>query len=252
MRAQTSIALEVPADCLAVASPQHAAPGRLYLGVADHVETYEGGKRTATWDSFGEKSVLTAIALAEQDVFIADAGQRIVWRCDTTGKVLGRIGDRDADRGIRGFFVPSPYFDLAIAPDGLLRVVNPAAHRIEAYTFDGDLETYWGEASVGLEGFSGCCNPAHIAIFADGRVATAEKGLPRVKVYDAEGTFLTAVAAPDMLSVAPTIEEETRPEHRAPVIDVAVDTRGRVLVLDPAARVVRIFEPLPATAGGEP
>ena len=34
--------------------------------------------------------------------------------------------------------------------DGLLWVVNPGRHRLEAYTFDGDLQSYWGEESLGI------------------------------------------------------------------------------------------------------
>ena len=67
-----------------------------------------------------------------------------------------------------------------MASDGLLRVVNPGRHRIEAYTFDGDLEFSWGKVSVGIEGFCGCCNPVNFAILSDGSFITCEKGLTRV------------------------------------------------------------------------
>ena len=58
------------------------------------------------------------------------------------------IGARDPDRNIRGFVVPSPYFCVRMAPDGLLRVTNPGEHQIEAYTLDGDLETGVGQGLV--------------------------------------------------------------------------------------------------------
>jgi hypothetical protein len=237
-----TIALEAEPRSLAVATADHAQPGRIYVGFNDHVEVYTAGKRQAVWPSFGPQAVLTAIAVAPENIFVADAGNRIVWRCDLAGGVEGRIGDRDPDRGISGFFIPSPYFDLAIAPDGLLRVVNPAAHRIEAYTFDGYVETHWGKASLAIDGFGGCCNPANIAMLPDGRLVTAEKGVPRVKVYDAEGHFLHVVVGPESLTSTATSVEETRSEHRSDVVDVAVDSRQRVLVLDPNARAVRVFE----------
>jgi hypothetical protein len=236
-----NIALDETPQCVTAVEAEQAGE-RLYVGMREHVELYERGKRVAAWPPFGEKAVVTAIAVAAPDVFVADAGNRIVWRCDTSGSVVARIGERDEDRGIRGFFIPSPYFDLAVAPDGLLRVVNPAAHRIEAYTFDGDLELHWGKASLAVEGFSGCCNPANIAMLPDGRIVTAEKGLPRVKVYDSEGNFTCAVAGPDAFAIQPSLIEETRPEHRLDVLDVAIDSRQRILVLDPAARRVRVFE----------
>lgn len=239
-----TVALDGEPRCLAVAGADHPQAGHIYVGFGDHVEVYASGKRQAVWPSLGPKAVLTSIAVADENVFVADAGNRIVWRCDLSGNNTGRIGDRDPDGGIRGFFIPSPYFDLAIAPDGLLRIVNPAAHRIEAYTFDGHLELHWGKASLAIEGFGGCCNPANIAILPDGRVVTAEKGLPRVKVYDAEGNFLHVVAGPEALSPSSKSPEETRSAHRADVVDLAVDSRQRVLVLDPVTHMLRIFEPL--------
>lgn len=245
------IALEDQPRCLAVGGSQHIAPGRLYVGMNAHVEVYEPtGKRTAAWDRVSERSTLTSIAVSERDVFVADAGSRVVLRYDAAGKLLGRIGQPDKSRNIRGFVIPSPYFDVAMAADGLLRVVNPGYHHVEAYTVDGDLEFHWGEASFGIEGFCGCCNPAHFAILPDGRFVTAEKGMPRVKVYGADGKFEAVVAPPEtFVSASSTRLEETRSDHKLPVLDVAADSRGRVLVLDPGAGRVRIFEPLAGKEG---
>ena len=145
--------------CIAVAGQ----PPLVYLGVENHVEVYglDGGRRAA-WQAAGKDSYLTSIAVGENDVFVADAGEKIVYRYDLSGKLLGRIGQKDKDREIFGFVIPSPYFDLALAPDGLLRVVNPGLHRIEAYTAEGDCEhpLTWGKASLAIEGFCGCCNPS--------------------------------------------------------------------------------------------
>ena len=188
------------------------------------------------------KAMLTSIAVAEKDVLVADAGNRIVLRYDAAGKLLGQIGKRDPAKHIPGFVIPSPCFDVAMAADGLVRVVNPGAHRIEAYTLDGDLEAFWGSSGKGIEGFCGCCNPTNIALLPDGRFVTSEKGIPRVKVYRADSKFDAVVAGPDTLAPTETILEETRPDHKLPVFDVAADSRGRVLVLDPLAVKVRIFE----------
>jgi hypothetical protein len=58
--------------------------------------------------------------------------------------------------------VPSACLDVEIAPDGLLRVNNPGRHRVETYTFDGDLELFWGRPSAAIDGFCGCCNPVNL------------------------------------------------------------------------------------------
>jgi len=234
--------------CLAIGGVEHAFPGRVYVGAGPVVEVYDAvGDTPAVWKIPGESVRLTSIALATDDVFLADYANRVVLRLDTSGKLMGRIGKYDKDRGIRGFAIPSPFFDVAVAPDGLLWVVNPGALRLEAYTFDGNLELFWGEstseAATPIEGFFGCCNPANFALLPDGRFVTAEKGLLRVKVYTADGRFECVVAGPRQLE-SPAGAGSTSPfDHELKAVDVAVDSKGRVLVLDLAAGNVRIFEP---------
>jgi hypothetical protein len=237
------IVLDQEPCCLAVGNATHKPPGRIYVGMRDHVEVLNAdGKRQAVWQRPGKRTVLTSIALADEDVFVADAGGLVVWHYDPSGKLLGQIGRRDPVRGIPGFIVPSPYFDVAVAPDGLLRVANPGAHQIEAFTFDGHLELSWGKRGMGIEAFCGCCNPSNIAILADGRVVTAEKGIPRVKVYRESGELECVVVGPQTLAPNRTATTETREELRLHPVDLAIDSRSRILVLDPTAGLVRIFE----------
>jgi sugar lactone lactonase YvrE len=238
------LALEQEPFCLAVGNAEHKSPGRIYVGMRDHIEVFNAdGTRESAWERPpGKRTVLTSIAAAEDDVFVADAGALVVWHYDLQGKLLGSIGKRDPERGIPGFVIPSPYFDVAVAPDGLLRVVNPGAHRIEAFTFDGHLEVSWGKRGLGIEAFCGCCNPSHIAIMADGRVVTAEKGISRVKVYSESGKFECVVVGPDVLAPNRLAAVETRDELRLHPVELAVDSRDRILVLDPAVGCVRIFE----------
>ncbi len=245
---RANIALNTPGHCLAVAA-RSDSPERLFVGMREHIELLAAdGTLESAWPTLGDKALITSIALAEpagqSDIFVADAGNRVVLRLDRTGKLLGRIGRRDQRRHIPGLIIPSPYCDVAVSPDGLLRVANTGAHHIEAYTFDGDYEQplTWGKASLKIAGFCGCCNPANFALLPDGRFITAEKGIPRVKIYTADGQFQGVVAGPETLAPTATITEETREEHRLSVVDVAADSHGRVLVLDPAARQVRIFE----------
>jgi len=210
----------------------------------NHVEVYnDDGKHLATWESLGNDAVLTSIAVSKNDVFVADAGNRIVLRYDTAGKLINRIGKKDKERNIPGFVIPSPHFDLAAGRDGLLRVVNPGRHRIEAYTFDGDLEFFWGKFSnLDVKGFCGCCNPANFAILDDKSFVTCEKGLTRVKIYDAEGTFVGVVAGPEQLIEGGTARICYFPDQcQAGAFDVAVDAAGRIFVLDTIKNVVRIF-----------
>ena len=214
----------------------------IFIGMRDRVViTDRRGKIVASWDSLGDKALITGIALDDTHVYIADAGQRIVWCYDRKGRFLRRIGDRNRERNIPGFVIPSPYFDLAMAPDGLLRVANSGRHRIEAYTAEGDLELAWGEFGNGLSAFTGCCNPVSFAVFTDGRVVTCEKGLVRIKLYDANGELLGVVAGPEQLADGDASICDTPAQCQKGGFDVAVDADDRVYVLDTIRNVVRIF-----------
>jgi len=229
--------------CLAV-----DVAGAVYVGMKDHVRIYDAQqKEVASWPGLGGKAVLTSIAVYKDDVFVADAGNRVVVRYDKAGNVVNHIGVKDEEKNIAGFVIPSPYFDLAVGGDGLLRVVNPGRHRIEAYTFDGDLEFWWGKATNSIEGFCGCCNPASFAMLEDDSFITCEKGLIRIELYDADGKFIGVVAGPEQLAEAETLRiGQKAAEGGRAVFDVAVDAGGRVLVLDTIKNIVRTFNRIEA------
>ena len=217
--------------------------GLLYIAMNDHVEILDKQyKQIASWKSLGPRSLLTGIAVSKDHVFIADAGNRIVVHCDSRGKIVNYIGKKDKARNIPGFVVPSPYFGLAVAPDGLLRVANPGRHRIEAYTFDGDFEFAWGTPSFRIEGFCGCCNPVSFAILPNESFVTCEKGLLRVKIYEPDGTFKAVVAGPDQLADGRICRVCTSPAKCGTGgFAVSTDERGRVFVLDTIKNRIRIF-----------
>ena len=80
-----------------------------------------------------------------------------------------------------------------------------------------------------LTGFAGCCNPTHFLILEDGRYVTSEKGIPRVKICNRLGEFTALVAGVE------------RFDEGTVGLDLARDSAGRILVLDPARRAIRIF-----------
>ncbi len=233
-------AIPLPGEprCIAVSSDGH-----VYVGLRRHVEVFDdAGQRLASWEPLDEGAFLSSIVVGKSDVFVADAGNAVVLRYDKAGKPIGRIGEKNPDRNVPGFLVPSPYFDMALAPDGLLRVVSPGRTRVEAYTFDGDLEFFWGENSMRIKGFCGCCNPVNIAMLPDGSYVTAEKGLIRVKIYDADGTFKGVVAGPDQLVEGGASRVfENAEDAESSGFDVAVDGDGRIFVLDTIENTVRVF-----------
>lgn len=192
------------------------------------------GEMIEEWSDFPDGMLPTGMALGDDHVFIADAGNRMVHRLDLEGNRLGAVGEEG------GFKVPSPYFCVRMAADGLLRVANPGAHRIEAYTADGDLELAWGKASFAIEGFCGCCNPVSFDVFPDGSFVTAEKGLPRVKLYDPQGDFIGVVAGPE--DFPKYLKLANSGSSKLKGIYVTVGPKGRILVLDAVAREVRVMQ----------
>jgi len=218
--------VQLPVTALAV-----DREGLIYVGHADRIGVLApDGAPRAEWTPPGSNAVLTSLAAAGSDLFAADAGQRLVWRLNRAdGRLLGRIGARDKQRDLPGFLIPSPYFDLAIGPGGALWVVDPGRHRLTEFSPKGNPQSSWERSGMEIGGFSGCCNPAHIAIRADGSFVTSEKGLVRIKVHAATGALLGVLAAPDRFAA------DTRG------IDLAVDGNGRILALDPDKAEILVF-----------
>ncbi len=226
-RVETKFKIDGTANCIAVSEK-----GSIFLGIQDHIGIWNtSGTQLVKWASFADDAVITSIAVKGDDVFVADAGQKVVYHCDLKGNLINKIGLKDPATGVPGFIIPSPYFDLGISKDGNLWVVNPGRHSFEKYAFDGTLLTSWAKASMVMEGFCGCCNPSNFAFLNDSLFVTSEKGIERVKIYNKEGTFLAIVATPDQF------------EEGTTGLDLAVDSQNRILVLDPAKKLVRIFEP---------
>ena len=252
-RPERVIPLEGRPSCLAAAGEDHVHPGRLYVGMGARVALFDAsGSPIDVWDGLAEKTLTTSIGLSANEVFVADAGNRVVLRLDPDGKLLGRIGQPDPDRQMPGFILPSPYFDLAPGPDGLLYVANPARGGSRSMRLDGSLQTYWGKGGSAIGDFFGCCNPAHFSLLPDGRFVTSEKGIPRVKVYTPDGELECVVATPEQLAVSTTRLGDPRLRQGQTVYDVAVDGRNRVLVLDPWVHAVRVFQPRADLLGAQP
>jgi hypothetical protein len=212
-----------------------AQDGMIFLGIQDRIETYDAaGQLLSKWESLDAKAIVSAIGTVDEAVFIADRGNRTVHHYDRSGKAIAPFGY---------FVIPSPFFDLVVSSENV-HVVNPGEHRIETYSFKGDLVSWWGEFScLDPKGFCGCCNPVNIALLPgqEGFVAT-EKGLTRVKMYGQEGSFTGFVAGTEQFKEHDqAIASPSYPLKRT-ALDVAIGSDGRIYVLDPALAEVRIFQ----------
>lgn len=217
---QTQRLRRVGDNAIPIVAMTVAKDGQLYIATKTKVRRL-GDPTLVTLSS---PSVITSIAVRDKLLFIADAGRRAVWRYSTSGTKSWSIHDK-------GFNVPSPYFATLIDTAGLLRVVNPGRQRVEAYTTDGLYESplTWGVAGGALNQFAGCCNPTYLAQLPDGRFVTAEKGLPRVKLWTMSGEFVTLIASAEQFG------------GPLAITGLASGADGRVYVLDAAGQRVRIF-----------
>ncbi|MBN1782052.1 hypothetical protein JW948_13045 [bacterium] len=219
------IPADEPVRCLAV-DPER----RVYLGYEKSVGVYSpDGSRLDTWQQFSENAILAGIA-AGRDVYVADAGNRVIYRMNREGRMLASIGEKDPVKKIPGFVIPGSCFDIQISADGSLWAVNPGRHKLEHYSPDGDLIASWGHPSMRLEGFSGCCNPTYFALTPEGNIVTSEKGLERIKVYSPDGELRDAVALPGQF------------DEGTVGLDLAAGPEGRIFVMDPSRARIRIFE----------
>lgn len=239
------VALPIDPPPLAIAL---RSSGEILVGQPGKITVLDAAGAVLTvYSDFSAGMLPTSIAVTKEHLLIADAGNRVVLKLDRSGKIAGVIGARDPARDIPGFVVPSPYFCVRMAPDGLLRVTNPGEHHIEAYTLEGDREQAWGKGSFAVEGFCGCCNPVSFDIFPDGGFVTCEKGLPRVKLYHSNGEFAGLVAGPESFPEYLKAANAGTPASLGSAIDAAIDPQGRVLVLDVVGGTVRIMKRKEAT-----
>ncbi|MFZ5940832.1 MAG: hypothetical protein ACOYXB_09675 [Bacteroidota bacterium] len=201
-----------------------------YVAFTRYIALYSlDGQRLQEWEPVNGLSYITSLKVSGKQLFAADAGNREVLRYSTDGKLLLKIAGKNDAESLHGFIVPSPYFDLDINQSGELWIANTGMHALENYGTDGSFRGFWTNPSYDLEGFTGCCNPAHMVIMDDGTFVTSEKGLVRIKTYKPSGELLSVVAPPSAFgssTIAP---------------DLAVTPAGLIFALDFNINRIRIF-----------
>lgn len=222
-RAVRKTELEAAPTCVAV-----DVDSTSFVGLRDRVQVIDGqGEKKALWDVIDKDAWVTSIQVSGDLVYVGDFGRRTVLKYDKTGKLQGAISPADGPNG--RFEIPSPFFDVAVDPaTGEPLITHTGRRLIERYK-DGKLVSAWGKSIPQIEGFSGCCNPTHIAIRKDGSVVTSEKGLVRIKIHKPDGELVGVVAA----------AKDFRKDVKG--LDLAVDSQDRILVTDPDSSSVRVY-----------
>lgn len=241
-----SVALAGDATSLAF-SPD----GEVCLALTDRIVGLgSDGETRFDTGSIGRDSIITGLAVTHDELFLADAGRRLVVVCDRQGQVTRQWGKKNDDHP--GFVIPSPYFSLRLDGRGQVFVSNTGRLRIETYLIDGTYQTSWGTPGMTVDTFCGCCNPVYFDVLSNGDLVTSEKGLVRIHRYREDGTFVGVVAGPEDLWHG--VGAETKLGGRGKMgdpFDVAIDGEDRVWVLDPHRRSVRVFALKGDGEGGE-
>lgn len=219
------VSLDKAPTCVGVGSD-----GTAFVGMMDHIEVFDDkGARTAVWEKPGPKPWITSVAVTGADVYAADFGDKTVIHYDRSGKIQRHLGEPGAVPGTGKYEIPSPYFDVAVDPSGRPWVAHTGRRVLERYKDDGSLAAFWGEQGPQIEKFNGCCNPSHFAIRKDGSFITSEKGYVRVKIYGPTGKLEGVVAGPKDF------------EKGIHGLDLAVDSKDRILVVDPGTSTIRVY-----------
>lgn len=222
--------VQTAASCLA------AAGGRLYMGCSDHVEviTLENGSKSV-WPTAGAGAFLVSLAVSPAVIVAGDSGLRRFHRWNLDGTPLAEVATPPGAGTTANATVPSTYYDIAAAADGTFWGTEAGHFGLVHTDAQGQNLGRFGKGSPAIEDFGGCCNPTQVATAPGGLLVTVEKKPDLVKAYRTDGSLACVVAGPKAF------------QAKTFVPDVAADSRGRVMLVDPKAKAVRIFEPKATT-----
>ena len=181
--------LDTAANCIA-ATEQH-----IYLGQGSSIGVYNmEGSKHISWRTYNSDSYITSLVTTDENIFAADAVNKLVLAFSPGGSIIKEIGRKDTVNGVDGFLIPSMYFDLAAGSYNDIWIVNPGRLRVENYSSTGALRSIMWEERPENNGFTGCCNPAHFTLLPNGDFITYEKGVDKLKHFNIMGNFVCFVA----------------------------------------------------------
>jgi hypothetical protein len=214
-------------DTLALAA---APDGRLALSDGRQVLVLAAdGGRLGHWRSPGAGSLILGLAFMGERLWLTDGQAKSVRAYSFAGEELGVLVPGDG----LDFIVPGPHFPLAVLPGaGTLAVANPGRHGVMIFSPSGERRASWLRPGQDWTEFPGCCNPVAIAWLADSpagaSLVCADKGLPRVKIFDPAGRLRAIPEAGG--EFAPGTED----------IALACDSLNRIYVLDIPKQEIRV------------
>jgi hypothetical protein len=220
------------ANCIAVKN------NNVYIGTGAGIAGYNiKGDHLGIWKPLNANGYITSVATDDDYLYAADAMNKRILKYSYNGDLVMEFGKKDSITGAPGFVIPGLYFDIACGGFRDVWVVNPGWLHLENYTNTGFFRSAWGKESFENNGFTGCCNPAQMALLPDGSFVTYEKGIDKIKVFDQAGQFACMVAGAGSFKG----NTDFQLGNNNLVKDIATDDKGLIYILD-AYNQVSIFE----------
>ena len=197
--------------------------------VVEKLTVAADGKVTrANWALGKAVRSVSSLRVHKDILLVADASTGCVHKISAVdGKYLGKLGGRGAKDGVTiNTCCGILGFDVDAA--GRLFIGNLGQHRVTACELDGSKESHWGKPSEKEEDFCGCCNPVCVAVMPDGKIVTAEKTIPRIKVYTADGKMVALIGASEFGKDCSDLA-------------LAVDAKGVIYAADGEAKSIKVF-----------
>ncbi len=228
-------------------------PKAIY-GCADGSVYVAGGGKLALFDRTGQRAKIVDVdeisksrSLASGLCVCETEESRYVFLALGTGNSLRATEDIwrfDRDLASPRRIVEKQYgccahIDMEVM-GGELLVAENSRHRVNRYSFDGELLGRWGKRDRNrIEGFAACCNPCNTDIGADGTVYTAESGVGRVKRFSSTGEYLGFVGWVDTTE----FDRGSRLASQSCYIPVEVnEDASRIYVMDCRTHFIRVLE----------
>ena len=156
-----------------IAPRDRASGGSGYTVVYGPAGCYSCGAHSIRVDSQGH-------------IWIVDAGANTVYKTDTEGRVLLRLGEKGVAGTDRDHFnLPT---DVAVGPDGTIYVSDGyGSARVVKFSSEGAFLLEWGKRGTGPGEFG---LPHNLVVDEMGRVYVTDRDNERIQVFDSNGKFL--------------------------------------------------------------
>ena len=179
---------------------------------------------------------VSGMAVSDDHVFVAIGSGRSLRATEDIVRLTRDL--KNPTMIIKRQFGCCSHIDMAIDGNELLIAEN-SRHRVNRFTFEGELLSRWGKRTrTDITGFGACCNPVNFDLHGD-TLVTAESGIGRVKSYHPDGTFKQLIGYVDTTK----FDKGSRIAATSCYIPVEMAPDGnRIYVMDVRAHSIRVLE----------